>query len=193
VGKREKRAIVNTKAIYAVAGGIAAAAIAIFLIIGVGNFRPLGNSEGPGTSQTQTQIADLQLGLRDIVVEKTDEENANVQVVFDVYNPNRSTAIFETIHYTLNVGQYQMTSGDIGVSPEGFVSGQEDIFPIVGNSTVTLKDTQVAVRNNLTSSSWDSMVGGTGQYRVEGNYSYRLTGSNFQTSYYEKGFALTFP
>jgi hypothetical protein len=191
VGKREKRAIVNTKAIYALAGGIAAAGIAIFLIIGMGNFRPLGNIEGPDMSQTQ--IADLQLGLRDIVVEKTDEENANVQVVFDAHNPNRSTAILEMIHYTLNVGQYQMTTGDIGVSPEGFVSGQADIFPIVGNSTITLRDTQVAVRNNLTASSWDSMVDGTGQYRVEGSYSYRLTGSNLQTSYYEKGFALTFP
>ncbi len=181
----------NTKAIYAVAGGIAAAAIALFFIMGMGNFRPLGNSEAPGTSQTQ--IADLQLVLRDIVVERTDEENANVQVVFDIHNPNTSTALLETIHYTLNVGQYQMTTGDIGVSPEGFVSGQADIFPIVGSSTVTLKDTQVAARNNLTASSWDSMVDGTGQYLVEGMYSYRLTGSNFQTSYYEKGFALTFP
>jgi hypothetical protein len=191
VDKREKRTIVNTKAIYVVAGGIAAAAIAIFFIMGMGNFRPLGNNEDLGTSETQ--IADLQLGLSDIVVEKTDEENANVQVVFDVHNPNRSTALFETIHYTLNVGQYQMITGDIGVSPEGFVSGQEDIFPIIGNSNVTLKDTQVAVRNNLTASSWDSMVNGTGQYSVEGTYSYRLTGSNFQTSYYEKGFELTFP
>jgi hypothetical protein len=182
---------VNTKIIYAAAGGIAAVAIAIFFIVGIGNFRPLGNSEAPGTSQTQ--IADLQLVLRDIVVEKTDGENANVQVVFDVHNPNRSTAILETIHYTLDVGQYQMTTGDIGVTPEGFVSGQEDIFPIVGSSTVTLKDTMVAVRNNLTASSWDSMVDGTGQYNVEGIYSYRLTGSNFQTSYYEKGFTLTFP
>jgi hypothetical protein len=182
---------VNTKVIYAAAGGIAAAAIAIFFIMGIGNFRPLGTSEAPGTSQTQ--IADLQLGLRDIVVERTDEENATVQVVFDVHNPNRSTAILETIHYTLDVGQYQMTTGDIGITPEGFVSGQEDIFPIVGSSTVTLKDTKVAVRNNLTASSWDSMVDGTGQYNVEGIYSYRLTGSNFQTSYYEKGFALTFP
>jgi hypothetical protein len=86
-----------------------------------------------------------------------------------------------------------MTSGDIGATPEGFVSGQENIFPIVGNSMVTLKDTQVAMRNNLTASSWDSMVDGTGQYRVEGVYSYRLTGSNFQTSYFEKGFTLTFP
>ncbi len=181
----------NTKVIYAAAGGIAAAAIAIFFIMGIGNFRPLGTSEAPGTSQTP--IADLQLVLRDIVVEKTDEENATVQVVFDIHNPNRSTAILETIHYTLDVGQYQMTTGDIGVTPEGFVSGQEDIFPIVGTSSVTLKDTKVAVRNNLTASSWDSMVDGTGQYNVEGIYSYRLTGSNFQTSYYEKGFTLTFP
>lgn len=181
----------NTKVIYAAAGGIAAAAIAIFFIMGIGNFRPLGTSEAPGTSQTS--IADLQLALRDIVVEKTDEENATVQVVFDVHNPNRSTAILETIHYTLDVGQYQMTTGDVGVTPEGFVAGQEDIFPIVGSSTVTLKDTKVAVRNNLTASSWDSMVNGTGQYNVEGIYSYRLTGSNFQTSYFEKGFTLTFP
>jgi hypothetical protein len=183
---------VNTKVIYVAAGGIAVVAIAVFFIMGMGNFRPLGNNEAPpGTSQTQ--IADLQLRLRDIVVETTDEENANVQVVFDVHNPNRSTAILETIHYTVDVGQYQMTIGDVGISPEGFVSGQEDIFPIVGNSTVTLKDTKVAVRNNLTASSWDSMVDGTGQYRIEGSYSYRLTGSNFQTSYFEKDFALTFP
>jgi hypothetical protein len=187
-----KRVPVNTKVIYVAAGCIAAAAIAVFFIMGMGNFRPLGNNEAL-PSESQTQIADLQLGLQDIVVEATDEENATIQVVFDVHNPNRSTAILETIHYTLNVGQYQMTTGDIGISPEGFVSGQEDIFPIVGNSTVTLKDTKVAVRNNLTASSWDSMVDGTGQYRVEGSYSYRLTGSNFQTSYFEKGFALTFP
>jgi hypothetical protein len=187
-----KKVPVNTKVIYVAAGCIAAAAVAVFFIMGMGNFRPLGNNEAL-PSESQTQIADLQLRLQDIVVEATDEENATVQVVFDVHNPNRSTAILEMIHYTLNVGQYQMTTGDIGISPEGFVSGQEDIFPIVGNSTVTLKDTKVAVRNNLTASSWDSMVDGTGQYRVEGSYSYRLTGSNFQTSYFEKGFALTFP
>jgi hypothetical protein len=187
-----KKVLVNTKVIYVAAGGIAAAAIAVFFIMGMGNFMPLGNNEAP-PSESQTQIADLQLGLQDIVVEATDEENATVQVVFDIHNPNRSTALLEAIHYVLNVGQYQMITGDIGISPEGFVAGQEDIFPIIGNSTVTLKDTKVAVRNNLTASSWDSMVDGTGQYRVEGSYSYRLTGSNFQTSYFEKEFELTFP
>ena len=190
--EREKDTVVNTKVIFAAAGGIAAAAIAIFFIMGMGNFRFPGNSDNT-LGANQTQQADLQLGLKDIIVEKMDDRNATVQVVFDVYNPNRSTAILETIHYLLHVGQFQMTTGDIGVSPEGFLSGQENTFPIVGNTTVTLKNTQVAERNNLTASSWDSMVDGTAQYRVEGSYSYRLTGSNFQTSYYEKGFTLTFP
>ena len=181
----------NTKIIYALAGGIAVIVIVLFFVMELGNIQPLGNNAAPTTSQTQ--IADLQLGLRDVIVEKTNEDDANVQVVFDIHNPNRSTAILETIHYTLNVGQYQMTSGDIGVNPEGFVAGQENVFPIVGNANVTLKDTKVAVRNNLTANSWESMVDGTGQYRVDGSYSYRLTGSNFQTSYFEKGFTLTFP
>jgi hypothetical protein len=182
---------VKTKFLYAAAIGIAAAAIVIFFVMGMGNFRFPGNSENPG--QAQTQPADLQLALKDVMVEKLDDENATVQVVFDVHNPNRSTAILETIHYFLNVGQFQMTAGDIGVSPEGFVAGQENTFPIVGNTTVTLKNTQVAARNNLTASSWNNMVDGTAQYRVEGSYSYRLTGSNFQTSYSEKEFTLTFP
>ncbi|MFL6496483.1 MAG: hypothetical protein ACJ703_08680, partial [Nitrososphaera sp.] len=112
----------NTKVIYALAGGITAIVIVLFFIMELGNIQPFGNNAAPSTSETQ--IADLQLGLRDIIVEKTNEDDANVQVVFDVHNPNRSTAILETIHYTLNVGQYQMTTGDIGVNPEGFVSGQ---------------------------------------------------------------------
>ena len=188
----EKKAIVNTKVIYAVAGGIVtAAAIAVFFTTGMANLRFPGSSDTAGTAQTQ--LADLQLQLKDIVVNKTNDKNANVEVVFDVYNPNKSTAILETIHYTLYVSQYQMTTGDIGTSPEGFVSGQEGTFPIVGNSTVTLKDSQIATRNNLTASSWDSMVVGTAHYQLQGSYSYRLIASNFQTSYYEKGLTLTFP
>lgn len=186
-----KKTIVKIKFLYAAAIGIAAAAIVIFFVMGMGNFIFPGDNQNPG--QAQTQPADLQIALKDVMVEKLDDENATVQVVFEVHNPNRSTAILETIHYFLNVGQFQMTAGDIGVSPEGFVAGQENTFPIVGNTTVTLKNTQVAARNNLTASSWDSMVDVTAKYRVDGSYAYRLTGSNFQTNYSEKEFALTFP
>jgi hypothetical protein len=183
--------IVNTKAILAAAVGIAVAAIAIFFVMGVGNLSPPSDIEDP--DMVQTQLSDLQLELTNILVDPIDEENANVQVIFDVHNPNRSTALLETINYALSVGGYQMTTGDIGVSPEGFVAGQEDIFPIIGSSTITLRDTQIALRNNLVATSWDSMVEGTAQYQVDVFFAYRLTGSNFQTIYDERNFTLTYP
>lgn len=180
----------NPKALYAAGGGIAAAAIAIFFIMGPGNFRLPGGQE----TAAPVQLAELQVVLEEINVEQSDDRNADVEVVFDAHNPNMGTALLlETIHYTLYVDELKMTTGDIGLSPEGFLSGQSGTFTIVSNSTVTLKDKQVAVRNNLTASSWDSIVDGTAQYDVEGRYAYRLTGSNFQTNYYEKDFSLTFP
>ena len=193
-----EKAIVNTKAIYVAGGGIAAAAIAIFFVMGQGNLniptaQNVNSSPTTAVIQNQTNAQLLQLTLKNILVNKTDNKNASVQTIFDAFNPSKSTVTLETIHYTVYINQFKMTSGDIGKSPEGFVTGQEDVFPIVQGSTVTLKDTQVAVRNNLTASSWDSMVQGTAHYRVEGSYSYRSTGTNFQTGYFEKDFNMTFP
>jgi hypothetical protein len=179
---------VNPKALYVAGGGIAAAAIAIFFIMGPGNLRLPG-----AETAAPVQPADLQVALREINVEQTDDQNADVQVVFTAYNPNSATILLETIHYTVLVDGFQMTSDDIGLSPEGFLAGQANTFTVVGNSTVTLRSTQEAVRNNLTASSWDSMVDGTAQYEVEGLYAYRLTGSNFQTNFFEREFSLTFP
>lgn len=178
----------NTKVIFAAAGGIAIAAIALFFIMGSGNIRLPG-----GQQNTASQVSELQVELQDIAVRQADDRSANVQVVFTAHNPNRGTAILETIHYTVYVGQFQMTSGDIGVSPEGFVASQAGTFTVIGNSTITLKDSKVAVRNNLTASSWDSMVEGDAQYKVDVNYIYRVTGGNFETTPGENEFSVTFP
>ena len=181
---------VDSKFIFIVAGGIAAAAIIIFVVMGSGNFRLPGSQ----TDQVvQTQPLDLQLSLSEVNAEMQDETTADLKVVFNVYNPNRGTAILETIHYSVFVDRLKMSTGDIGVSPEGFVASQEGIFPVVSNTTVTLKDTQPSVRNNLTADAWDSMVKGDAQYRVEGTYSYKLTGTSFQFSAGEKEFLFTYP
>lgn len=183
-----KKAIVNTKVLYAAAGGIAAAAIAIFFVLGSGNIALPGRPNA-----APVQISDVQVALDDINVEQIDDDSANVRVIFTAHNPNRGTAILETIHYTLTVGEFQMTSGDIGTSPEGFIASQAGTFTIVSNSTITLPDEQVVERNDLIADSWDSMVNGTAQYLVEGHYICRITGGNFETTPCEKDFSVTFP
>lgn len=185
----QRKAIVNPKAIYAAGAGIAAAALAIFFILGSGSIQL------PGIQQNTApfQIANLTIALKDIEVKRLDEKNANVVVTFTVHNPNRSAAVLETIHYLLYVDQFQMTSGDIGESPEGFVASQAGTFTLVSNSTTTLPDSTVVVRNNLTASAWDSMVNETAKYKVEGTYMYRVTSANFETTPGEMEFTLRFP
>ncbi|MGI0037017.1 MAG: hypothetical protein ACRD99_01505, partial [Nitrososphaera sp.] len=132
----------NSKFIFIVAGGIAGAAIIIFVVMGSGQFRLPGFPSG---QTAQTQPAELQLSINEVKAERQDERTAALQVAFDVYNPNRGTAILETIHYSIFIDKLKMTTGDIGVSPQGFVASQEGIFPVISNTTVTLKDTQPSV------------------------------------------------
>ena len=181
---------VNSKFVLAVAGGIAGAAIILFVVMGSGIFN---FSRSPTGQVAQSQPLDLQLSLVDVKPERTDERTADLNIAFNVYNPNRNTAILETIHYTIYIDKLKMTSGDIGVSPEGFVASQEGIFPIVSNTTVTLKDSRPSERNNLTAEAWDSMFNGEAQYRFEGTFAYKLTGTSFQFSAGEKDFLLTHP
>lgn len=203
--QREKEKVVNTKAIYAAGGGIAAVAIIIFFVMGntggllsspSGSGNPPSSHDMPPSQGSATPgVADLGLSIKSIAAsraEGSEETSANVQIAFSVHNPNRSTALLETIHYTVFVDGLRMTSGDIGVSAEGFVGSQADNFPIVSNSTITLRDTKTAVRNDVTASSWDSMVDGTAKYVVEGTYVFRAT-SGLQGSFQEKDFTMTFP
>jgi hypothetical protein len=181
---------VNSKFIFIVAGGIAAAAIIIYVVMGAGSFALPGL---PGGQSVQGPPEELQLSIGEVKAERRDESTASLQVSFNVYNPNRGTAILETIHYSVFIDKLRMTTGDIGVSPEGFVASQEGIFPVVSNSTVTLKDAQPTVRNNLTAAAWDSMIEGGAQYRIEGTYAYKLTGTSFQFSAGEKEFLFSYP
>jgi hypothetical protein len=136
---------------------------------------------------------DPQLVIKSIDADQKDEKNADLKIAFDVYNPNKTTMILETIHYSIYVGDFRMTIGDVGTSPEGFLAGQPDVYTIVSGSTVTLRDAQQAARNELNAESWDKMVAGDAEYRIEGSYAYRVTGASLQTTTGEREFALTFP
>lgn len=180
----------NPKALYAAGGGIAAAAIAIFFIMGNGPMIPFLGNQSPGAGMPMN----ITLSIKNIVVTKIDDERANVQVIFNAYNPNQSMVTLETIEYHVYVGELRMVGGNIGESPEGMVASQAGSFPIIGNSTITLSQQlqPVAVRNNLTASAWDTMFAEDAKFRVEGSYSSRTIARLEQTATINE-FTLTFP
>ena len=182
----------NKKAMYAAGGGIAAVAIAIFLIMNTGIFNNT-NFIGQGFNQgALMNIKAIGLSVNNLAANQTADNIAEIQVVFDAYNPNMGTVILEAIQYNVFVDNMRVISGDIGEKPEGFVASQEGIYPIIGNGTVTLKDVQTVERNDLNAAIWDKIVDGRANYIINGTYSYKQT-SSFQATGGDMEFNLTFP
>jgi hypothetical protein len=181
----------NTKAIYAAGGGIAAVAVAIFLIMSTGIFSN-NNSSGQGFNQgALMNIEAIKLSIKNVAANETADRIAEIQVAFDAYNPNMGTVILEAIGYNVFVDNMRVVSGDIGEKPEGFVASQEGIYPIIGNGTVTLKDVQTVERNDMNAAIWDKLVDGSASYIINGTYSYKQT-SSFQATGGDKEFQLAF-
>jgi hypothetical protein len=181
----------NTKAIYAAGGGIAAVAVAIFLIMSTGIFSN-NNSSGQGFNQgALMNIEAIKLSIKNVAANETADRIAEIQVAFDAYNPNMGTVILEAIGYNVFVDNMRMVSGDIGEKPEGFVASQEGIYPIIGNGTVTLKDVQTVERNDMNAAIWDKLVDGSASYIINGTYSYKQT-SSFQATGGDKEFQFAF-
>jgi hypothetical protein len=182
----------DTKAIYAAGGGIAALAVAIFLILNTGIFTNTKYS-GQGFNQgALMNIEPIKLSVNNVSANQTADNIAKIQVVFDAYNPNMGTVILEAIRYNVFVENMRVISGDIGEKPEGFVASQEGIYPIIGNGTITLKDAQIVERNNMNGIIWNKVVDGSASYVINGTYSYKQT-SSFQATGGDMEFKLTFP
>ena len=196
--------------------GVVLAAIIIFAFLGNGSFsRVLINQEektakdnsittsfaAAAAAPPAVNVRPIDLKIKNVVVNKTNnDKGASVQVSFDVHNPNTNTMILDGIRYNIYVDNALISSGNIGTEAPEDVIRSESGFPIIGNSIVTLKDTQAVQKNNINAASWDKIVAGAGaaaavtkaSYLINGTYSYRQT-ANLAASGGVKEFSLTFP
>jgi hypothetical protein len=181
----------NIKAIYAAGGAIVAVAVAIFLIAGTGVLS--NNNFQKGLNQNPSNgTQPIKLSIKNIAAKQIGNKTANLQVIFNAYNPNKGTIILEAITYNLYANGIHLASGDIGAKLEGFIASQEGVFPIIGNGTVILKDTRAIHQNSLIANSWNKVVNSKANYFINGTYSYKQT-SSLQATGEDKDFKLTFP
>jgi hypothetical protein len=186
--------------------GVTAAAIIIFVFLGDGSFSRVVMSQDKtkdsditttAAAAPATNMAPIDIKIKNVVVNKNNnEKSANVQVAFDVHNPNTNTMILDGIRYNVYVDNALITSGNIGTeAPEDVIRSQQG-FPIIGSSIVTLKDSQTIQKNNINAESWNKIVAGVADakasYIINGTYSYRQT-ANLEASGGVKEFNLTLP
>lgn len=134
----------------------------------------------------------LDIGISSVRAQPMGNNTLNLELIFDIHNPNMGTVMLESISYNLYSNKGRIVSGDIGEKPEGFVGSQANIFPIVGNGTMTVKDKKVVERSDSTQSDWANITNNSENYIVNGTFSYKQT-SSFQSSGGENNFTLKFP
>ena len=171
------------KVIYAAGGGIVAFAIVVFVINSTGTHT--NNNAGP----TNTTASPLLISLKEIVPNQINNHSATIHVSFNATNPNKGTAILEAIEYDILADGKRIVSGTIGTRLEGFVASSAGIYPIVGDGSVILKDSQLFQKTNSTANTWNRVVEGKADYVVTGTMSYREI-SSLQASSTDRNFRL---
>jgi hypothetical protein len=134
----------------------------------------------------------LELDIASVQAQPIDNNSINLELIFNVHNPNKGTVMLESISYNLYSNTGRIVSGDVGERPEGFVGSQANIFPIVGNGSLTIRDKKIAERDDARQSDWENILDNSQHYIINGTFSYKQT-SSFQSSGGENNFTLNFP
>ena len=132
-----------------------------------------------------------ELSIKDIKAEIMGDNTGNFSIIFNVFNPNNGTVIFESISYNVYSNSTRIVSGDIGNRPEGFVDSQDSIFPVIGNGTLILKDKKIIETSNNLNLSQISRNNELSEFLVNGSYFFKQTGS-FQSTGGEQTFSINY-
>ena len=132
-----------------------------------------------------------ELSIKDIKAEIMGDNTGNFSIIFNVFNPNNGTVIFESISYNVYSNSTRIVSGDIGNRPQGFVDSQDSIFPVIGNGTLILKDKKIIETSNNLNLSQISRNNELSEFLVNGSYFFKQTGS-FQSTGGEQIFTINY-
>ena len=150
-------------------------------------------SDSPETTELtpqQLNSQNLSLSVNSVKVLPVNNES-RLETVFKVYNPNRGSAILETVTYNVYLDNVRIGSGDVGSRTEGFVDSLESVYPIIGNQSIIIRDTESLTEDanslfdsqgKMVAANADNSNSSTSQaYNVNGTYFYTLNrGSDAQ-------------
>jgi len=147
---------------------------------GVGNIK-ITESQDEDISGTQStpQIMPLQVELVDISVTKISERAATIKIAFNIINPNSKSFIVQTLDYQLFETGYseteQISGGEIGSRPTGMVEFGSNYYVLLGDNSITLKDTIHIKNSGNTPELWTGLKDNTSTWHVTGDVFYNLS------------------
>lgn len=125
------------------------------------------------------QTQPLQIALDDISIAKISERSVTIDIAFVISNPNLRSMIVQTMDYQLFETGYseseQISGGEIGSRPTGMVEFGSNYYTLLGENSITLKDTINLKNTGNTPELWTDLQNGTATWRVTGDVFYNLS------------------
>jgi hypothetical protein len=147
---------------------------------GVGSIKITESQDGDiSETQSTPQIKPLQVELVDISVTKISERAATIKIAFNIINPNSKSFIVQTLDYQLFETGYseteQISGGEIGSRPTGMVEFGSNYYVLLGDNSITLKDTIHIKNSGNTPELWTGLKDNTSTWHVTGDVFYNLS------------------
>ena len=105
----------------------------------VGSVMPVSTS--PSSNTVGSNYENLTVSAKSVDILPINDILSS-RIALEVHNPNKGAAILETLSYSIFFDNVRLVSADIGAKPEGFVDNLGSVYTIIGNQTITLRDTQ---------------------------------------------------
>ena len=184
-------------AIYAsVLGGIGGATLAavVIFVLNSGILTTRYFNVGQVSNQSVLDTTEpIRLSVKNLTITQINNKTVYIQIILNLHNPTPATAMLEAIQYNVLIDRKRIASGEIGGKLGGFVDSQAQIFPVISNGSIVVKDAKLVQRNMLDDDSWNKITGNKAIYEIIGTYSYRQQTSGLQASEADRDFKLKFP
>lgn len=117
-----------------------------------------------------------------------------ISIAFDIRNHNQNTILLEGLNYNLYYNNHRIVTGSIGSQLVSDIFQSKSEFPIVGNSSLVLKDKQKFEKGSgeIDNEAFTNILRGNSHQLINGTMFYKQI-SNIQSHGGTQQFEATFP
>lgn len=157
---------------------VAAVVVALIAILGAvalsGDLLIGGLTSNLSAAPETAEILPIEIQLKEILIRHIDERSADIQIEFEVSNPNTRSVLLPFMSYHLYEGDVRIHAGEIGERLEAMVVGSNYVTLLSGQSVVVRDDIGLKNTGNMPEF-WSALTTGTAEWRVTGEAVYSLS------------------
>jgi len=163
----------NPRIFVGAAAGVLVAIIVVFTLTGTSVISDVGGGFFSSSTQEQT-VLPLAMELFDLSILEVTEKQATLEIKFKVSNPNFKSVMLQHIKYSVYHDDVRITAGELGSSPEGFLSSP-NYFIILNERPSIIGEKFTIMNTGNTPELWEVLTKNELNWRVSGEAFFNLS------------------